>query len=209
MLTRSSKILSDQWVDRKFVMENYPISHRTYNKKVEQLDSELYSGYTFIGKYNKRFIDKSILDTIFLSDRIPNYNNPNNIRKWVIKKKWNYIGNFTPDSCDIESNVSLVFEFFKILRKKYNSIVLFYSIEKDNNQKNHFHTHFLVRTNNIINTERITELIKEKELLNLLLFPKEIKTNSRLRLDTYDSGTFDNKGINYTLKYNIKTGLLK
>ena len=209
MLTRNSKILSDQWVDRKFVMENYPISHRTYNKKVEQLDSELYSGYTFIGKYNKRFIDKSILDTIFLSDRIPNYNNPNNIRKWVIKKKWNYIGNFTPDLCDVESNVSLVFEFFKILRKKYNGIVLFYSIEKDNNQKNHFHTHFLVRTNNIINTERITELIKEKELLNLLLFPKEIKTNSRLRLDTYDSGTFDNKGINYTLKYNIKTGLLK
>jgi hypothetical protein len=209
MKKRNSKILSDHWVDRKYVMKNFPISHRTYNKKVEKLDTESYIGYTFIGKHNKRFIDKSILDTIFLSDRIPNYNQPHNIRKWVIRKTWDFIGNFTPDLCDIDSNVSLVNELYKILRKNYTDLVLFYSVVKDKWAKNNYHTHFLIRTTESLDLKKIVHQIKENELLNLFLFPKESKINNRLRVDKYDMDTFQTKGLNYTLKFEIKTGLLK
>jgi hypothetical protein len=163
---KNSTILSDQWVDRNYIMNHYPLSNRSYNLKVDLLDSELYSGYTFIGRYNKRFIDKSILDTLFLSDRIPNYNQPHQIRKWVQRHNWKYFGNITPLDSDLRSNQEIIKKLFKILKTKYRDLILFFSIEKNPNSNNLYHTHFLIKTSYILNLKKIITLIKQDLLLS-------------------------------------------
>jgi hypothetical protein len=206
---KNRTILSDQWVDRNYIMDHYPLSNRSYNLKVDLLDSELYSGYTFIGRYKKRFIDKSILDTIFLSDRIPNYNQPHQIRKWVQRHHWKYFGNITPLDSDLRSNLELIKKLFKILKTKHRDLILFFSIEKNPNSNNLYHTHFLIKTSYILNLKEIITLIKQDLLLSEFLFPKEIKTNSRIQIDEYDYDLFERRGLNYVLKFDHKIGLLK
>jgi hypothetical protein len=203
-----SRIISDEWVDRNYVLEHYPVTHGSYNTKVKLLDTESYSGYTN-GINKKRIIHKSILDTIFLSDRIPNYNKPHQIRKWVKRHSWKYFGNITPLDSDLRSNQELIKKLFKILKTKNKDLILFFSIEKNPNSNNLFHTHFLIKTSKIINYKEIITLIKQDVLLAEFLFPKEIKTNSRIEIDEYDYNLYNKRGLNYVLKFDNKIGLLK
>ena len=203
------KILNDDWVDRKYVLENYPLGSKTYNNKVTQLDKEEYKEYSMIGKFGKRFIHKSILDNIFLSDRIPNRDQPHQVRKWVKKHKWDYFGNITPLDSDIDTNEKLIKKLFNLLKYRYPYLILFYSIEKNPHSNTLCHTHYLLKTKEHINTKEIISLIKQDTLLNEFLYPSvDIKTNSRIQLEPYDDSFYDG-GIKYVLKNNISIGLLR
>jgi hypothetical protein len=206
--TMEKKMLLDEWVDRKYIMETYLVSHRTYNTKVKLLDTGPYTEYTKEIK-NKRYIHKSILDEIFLSDRIPNYNQPEHIRKWVQKQKWDYIGNITPDVYDIKSNVFIIESLFKIIKSICKDAVLFYTIGQSEYSNKHYYTHFLIKSKNNIDVKYITTKINKDEILKMYLKPKEIKTNKRLMLDPYDEKLLGNRGVNFILKYNINLGLIK
>ena len=205
----SMKILNNEWVDRSYILNEYPLSHKTYNNRVKLLDNEIYSGCTFIGKYGKRFINKSILDTIFLSHRIPNRNQPNQIRKWVKLHNWNYFGNIIPLCSDIDTNQELINRIFKLIKQEYQDLILFYSVEQNPNSNNLYHTHFLIKTEDHIKIKEIISQIKHDTLLKEFINPNEIKTNSRIQIEEYNHELFTNRGLNYVLNYNIKIGLLK
>ncbi len=205
----TSTILNTQWVDRSYIINEYPLSYKSYNNRVKLLDTEPYSGFTFIGKYGKRFIHKSILDTIFLSDRIPNRDQPHQVLKWVKKHHWNYFGNITPLDSDLDTNQELTHRIFKLLKQEHQDLILFYSMEQNPCSNNLYHTHFLLKTGECINTKEIISQIKQDTLLKEFLIPREIKTNSRIQIDPYDHDLFYKRGLHYVLKYDIKIGLMR
>ena len=201
--------IDNEWVNKHYIMNEYPISQKTYCNKLNLLDSEPYSGYTFHGENKERFIHMSILDTIFLSDRIPNYNQPHQIRKWVKKHSWDYFGNITPMESDIRTNEELTRRLFRKLKSTYKNLILFYSIEQNPNYNKHYHTHFLIKGRRDVVKDEIVSQIKQDKLLNEFLYPNEIKTNHRFELEPYDFDLYQERGVNYVLKFDNKIGLLK
>ena len=207
---KTSKILSKDWVNRSYVLDEYPIGDSSYDNRVKTLDTESYSGYTqFIGKFKERYIHKSILDTIFLPKRLPNRNQPHQVRKWVRKHKWNYFGNITPLESDISTNIELTNKIFRKLKSRHADLILFYSMEQNPCSNNLYHTHFLIKTEDHIKIKEIISQIKQDTLLKEFLFPREIKTNSRIQIDPYDHDLFYKRGLHYVLKYDIKIGLMR
>ena len=201
--------INNEWVNKHYIMNEYPISQKTYCNKLSLLDTEPYSGFTFHGENKERFIHKSILDTMFLSNRIPNYNKPHQVRKWVRKHKWDYFGNITPLESDIPTNVELTRRIFRKLKSRHADLILFYSVEKNPYSQKLYHTHFLLKSEESIDTNEISSQIKQDSLLREFLYPREIKTNSRFQIESYDYELFHQRGLNYVLKYNHKIGLMK
>ena len=206
---KTSKILNNEWVDRSYVLEEYPISPTSYDTRVKSLDTESYSGYTQFGKFEKRYIHKSILDTIFLPKRLPNRNQPHQVRKWVRKHQWDYFGNITPLESDISTNIELTNRIFRKLKSRHADLILFYSVEQNPYSQKLYHTHFLLKSEENINTKEISSQIKQDSLLTEFLYPREIKTNSRFQLESYDYDLFHQRGLNYVLKFDHGIGLMK
>ena len=206
---KTSKILNYEWVDRSYVLEEYPISPTSYDTRVKSLDTESYSGYTQFGKFEKRYIHKSILDTIFLPKRLPNRNQPHQVRKWVRKHQWDYFGNITPLESDISTNIELTNRIFRKLKSRHADLILFYSVEQNPYSQKLYHTHFLLKSEENINTKEISSQIKQDSLLTEFLYPREIKTNSRFQLESYDYDLFHQRGLNYVLKFDHGIGLMK
>lgn len=207
---KTSKILSKDWVNRSYVLDEYPIGDSSYDNRVKTLDTESYSGYTqFVGKFKERYIHKSILDTIFLPKRLPNRNQPHQVRKWVRKHKWDYFGNITPLESDIPTNVELTRRIFRKLKSRHADLILFYSVEKNPYSQKLYHAHFLLKSEEFINTKEISSQIKQDKLLTEFLYPREIKTNSRFQFEPYDYDLFHQRGLNYVLKFDNKIGLMK
>lgn len=200
---------NNEWVNKHYIMNEYPISQKTYCNKLNILDNEPYSGYTFHGENKERFIHKSILDTIFLSDRIPNYNQPQQVRKWVRKHKWDYFGNFTPMESDISTNEELAKRIFRKLKSRHADLIFFYSIEQNSNYNKFYHTHFLIKCGQGITQDEIVSQIKQDTLLKEFLYPHEIKTNHRFEIEPYDFNLYQQRGVNYVLKFDNRIGLLK
>ena len=200
---------NNEWVNKHYIMNEYPISQKTYCNKLNLLDTEPYSRFTFHGENKERFIHKSILDTIFLSDRIPNYNQPHQVRKWVKKHSWDYFGNFTPTESDISTNEELTRRLFRKLKSRHADLILFYSIELNSNYNKFYHTHFLIKCRQDILQDEIVSQIKQDTLLKEFLYPQEIKTNHRFEIEHYDFDFYQERGVNYVLKFDNKIGLLK
>jgi len=201
--------INNEWVNKHYILNEYPISQKTYCNKLNLLDTEPYSGFTFHGENKERFIHKSILDTMFLSNRIPNYNKPHQVRKWVRKHEWDYFGNITPLESDIPTNVELTKRIFRKLKYRHADLILFYSVEQNPYSQKLYHTHFLLKSEESIDTNEISSQIKQDSLLREFLYPREIKTNSRFQIESYDYDLFHQRGLNYVLKYNHKIGLMK
>jgi hypothetical protein len=197
-----------EYRDRQFILDRFPISNKSYNNRVTKLDLPEYSEFTKIVKFGKRLIHESVLKKLFLPERLPNQNQPHQVKKWVQLNNWDYIGNFTPTDTDIRTNVELVLEFRKLLKKINKNLTLFYSIERGTNIKETYHTHFLIKSSVYLNRSEIWSNIKENDLL-IEFLKKEHKTNSKFWFEPYDYKTFDDRGIEYTIKYDIKCGLLK
>lgn len=200
---------NNEWVNKHYIMNEYPISQKTYCNKLNLLGTEPYSGYTFHGENKERFIHKSILDTIFLSDRIPNYNQPHQLHKWVRKHNWDYFGNITPVESDIRTNEELTKRIFNKLKSTFKNLILFYSIEQNSNYNKFYHTHFLIKYGQRITQDEIVSQIKQDTLLKEFLYPHEIKTNHRFEIEPYDFNLYQQRGVNYVLKFDNRIGLLK
>ncbi len=197
-----------EYRDRRYILERFPISEKSYNNRVSKLNLPEYSGFTMIVKFGKRLIHESVLRKLFLPERIPNQNQPHQIKKWVYLNTWDFIGNFTPPNTDINTNVELVKEFRKIIKTIDKSSTLFYSIEKPLSLNETYHTHFLIKSTKPLSRSEIWPKIQENDLLNEFL-KNEYKTNSKFWFETYDHKAFGDRGIEYSIKYDIKCGILK
>jgi hypothetical protein len=171
-----------EYRDRQYILKRFPISNKSYNNRVTKLDLPEYSEFTRIVKFGKRLIHES--------------------------NNWDYIGNFTPTDTDIGTNVELVMEFKKLLKKIDKNLTLFYSVERGTNINETYHTHFLIKSSVTLNRSEIWSRIKENDLLVEFL-RKEHKINSKFWFEPYDYKSFDDRGIEYTIKYDIKCGILK
>jgi hypothetical protein len=197
-----------EYRDRTYILTKYPISNRTYNNRVKKLETPELSGYTKTIKFGKRVIHESILDEVFLPHRVPNYDKPHQIKKWVHFQMWDYIGNITPPDSDVNTNLELVNELMKILKEFDKTLVLFYSVEHSLTIKDTYHTHFLIKSSTTLTRGEIWSKIKGNDLLHEFL-KNDYKTNSKFWFDSYNYKAFDTLGIDYTLKYDIKCGICK
>jgi hypothetical protein len=193
--------------DMKFIINRYPLSSKIIYGKAKKLILPEYEGLWRILKFGKIVIHESILDRLFLSFRLPNKNQPNHIRKWVRLHTWDYLGNLTPINADIHTNVELINEFSNVL-KKMGDFIIFYSVESSPQNDNSFHTHFLIQSKDDFNRKDIWDQIKENPLLYEFL-KDEVKVNPKFWFDSYDDKYFNDRGVKYTLKYEIKCGLTK
>lgn len=207
--SKKKENISSKWVDRKYILKNFPIGESTYDNRVAILDTEKYKEFTFRGgKFGKRFIDKSIIDEVFLPDRLPNQNEPDKIVKWVKKQEWSYIGNVTPDSCDINANVYIVRSILKIIQRENKDAVLFYTVGKNESSGRYYFTHFLIKSDKEIDVEKVINGVKKNKILKQYIFPKEFKKNKRIMIDLYDEELYGFKGVSNVLKYNDKIGII-
>ena len=69
-------------------------------------------------------------------------------------------------------------------------------------------THFLIKSSVTLNQREIWSKIKENDLLYEFL-KKEYKTNPKFWFKTYDYMTYDDRGMEYSIKYEIQYGLLR
>ena len=202
--------LTNEWKDKSYVLDYFPVGKTTYDNKLNVLKNSNNKNLT--KRINgKMFIHDSIIKDTFLLDRVPSYNQPHQIRKWVDLKDWDIIGNITPLTSDIPTNVELINRFHKLLKKNYRSHdhILFYSVEMDPNQ-DHYHTHFLIDfKGEYICSKELESLILSDLLLKEFIGYNTHKYNNRLRIEEYDKEAYDKKGVRYSYKEENKIGLLK
>jgi hypothetical protein len=157
----------------------------------------------------KRYIHKSITDKYFLLNRVPNYNQPDQLEKWLNLIDWDYFCCITPPSNTFDDNVRLIKEINKVVKKTLNieNSIIFYSLELFD-ESEFSHIHFLMKFSPNIPVEVIKKTIRKIPLVKEKVINQNRRKNP-IDIQTYKRNEFNDTGINYTMKTNIKRGVLK
>lgn len=197
------------YLNREQIISKYPISNTTYDKMVKLIDNNPVDKQLTFKSVRKRYIHKSITDKYFLLNRVPNYNQPDQLEKWLNLIDWDYFCCITPPSNTFDDNVRLIKEINKVIKKTLNieNSIIFYSLELFDDSE-FSHIHFLMKFNYNIPVEIIKKTIRNIPLVKEKVINQNRRKNP-IDIQTYKRDQFNETGINYTLKTNIKRGVLK
>jgi hypothetical protein len=180
------------WYNKVDVLSIFPINERTYFRKLKKINSltRITTGYNNQGKKSKLIYFEDLL-SLFEIERIPtDLSDKSHRRKYIGTRKWDYIGNIIPSSCEI---ITLKFKMkyiFKLLKEMDKTCFLFYSIE-NNTQDSFYHSHFLIKTT-----------LKKSEIHRIISFCVEENTSkeTRIYLQNYDYPKHHFRGSFYSFK---------
>jgi hypothetical protein len=177
------------WYEKKDVLNIFPITERTYFRKLKAIDKDIRTKTLKNRKgKNTTLIHYQDLDKLFPVKRIPsNTNDKELVRKYIGTSHWNYIGNITPErtrKLEIIEKMKFLHSELKKLDKKF---ILFYHLEENTKDK-FYHSHFLFNTTLDQNT------INEK--LNLIC-----ENDKGIDLQPYDYHTYHFRGSFYSNKF--------
>jgi hypothetical protein len=197
------------YLNRKDILNKYPICNTTYNKILKKLDNHPHDNLLSFISDNKRYIHESICDKYFFLDRLPNLNQPTQVKKWLDLVRWDYFCCITPTSNLMGRNEQLIKQINKVIKREFkiDKSVLYYSLEPYKDSE-YFHIHFVLHLNVSIPVEEITKIIRK----NLLVGEDVIKRNrysNPIDIQKYEKDKFGLKGLNYVAKLNLMTGILK
>jgi hypothetical protein len=197
------------YLNREQIISKYPISNTTYDKMVKLIDNNPVDKQLTFKSVRKRYIHKSITDKYFLLNRVPNYNQPDQLEKWLNLIDWDYFCCITPPSNTFDDNVRLIKEINKVIKKTLNieNSIIFYSLELFDDSE-FSHIHFLMKFSYNIPVEIIKKTIRNIPLVKEKVINQNRRKNP-IDIQTYKRNEFNETGINYTLKTNIKRGVLK
>ena len=197
------------YLNREQIISKYPISNTTYDKMVKLIDNDPDDKQLTFKSVRKRYIHKSITDKYFLLNRIPNYNQPDQLEKWLNLIDWDYFCCITPPSNTFDDNVQLIKEIHKVIKKTFNieNSILFYSLELFDDSE-FSHIHFLMKF-----SQNIPVKIIKKTIRNIPLVKENVINHNRRKnpidIQTYKKNEFNDTGVNYTMKTKIKRGVIK
>ena len=135
---------TNEWYNKKEILNLYPISIATYKKRIKDIDP---SKTKFIPSKTgspTRLIHHSILDELFRKRRRLSSKEFKQTIKWVRNHHWNYFGDVVPGSSNVEdiiNNMRYFYNKLKELQMEMNQLTLFYAIEK-NTEGKYYHAHF-------------------------------------------------------------------
>ena len=205
-------IPTGKYLNRDEIINIYPISNTTYDRIVKLIDNDPADKLLTFKSVRKRYIHESITDKYFLLNRAPNYNQPDQLEKWVNLMDWKYFCCISPTSNDIDENIQFIKNINKVLKKTFGleNSILFYSIGLYK-ETEYFDIKLLFDFGKEIPIELITKTISQTPLIKKVVkkglgknrFSKPILTQK------YDWDRFGSKGINYTLKMSLRSGVLK
>jgi hypothetical protein len=180
------------WYKKQDVLNIYPISERTYFRKIKSLNGKIRTkDYRNTKGKKSILIHRDDLQSVFELKRTPiNIECKSIMRKYIGTLKWDFIGNIIPESnniSDLKNKMKFIFDQLKSLDKQ---VSFFYSIEK-NTKDSFYHSHFLIRTK--IKKNEISELLS-------LICEENTKHYTRIHLKQYDYQNFHFKGSFYSLK---------
>lgn len=171
-----------EWYSKNDILKIYPISNTTYKKRIRNLEPN----YTKFIKSNSgtptRLIHHSTLDYLFRTRRRLSSKETNNTIKWVQNHYWKYFGDIVPEGSDIsdlKEKMRFFFNRLKSTQLKKTNLTLFYSIEKNPNDK-YYHAHFLIDC-----AEDMLVLKDIKDVLELICEPNTKKV-TRIYVKKYD-----------------------
>lgn len=179
-------MLTKEWYSKTDIINIYPISNSTYKKRIKNLDPKFTKFIKSNSGSPSRLIHHSIIDDLFRKRRRLSSKENNQIIKWVRNHHWNYFGDIVPGSSNIDDLKGKMNYFFGELKKTQmfkKELTLFYSIEKNSNDK-YYHAHFLI--------ECEKDMLDMKDIINLLEIICEANNNKETRI--------------YLKKYNLKFG---
>ena len=172
----------NEWNTKNEILKLYPISLATYKKRIKNIDSKKTKFITSKSGSPTRLIHHSVLDELFRKRRRLSSKEFDLTIKWVRNHYWNFIGNIVPVSSSIEdlkNKMRFLFEELKTLQMEKNQLILFYTIEKNPNDK-YYHTHFLIDC-----AKDILVLADIEDKLTIICEPNTIN-ESRIHLEEYD-----------------------
>lgn len=197
------------YLNREQIISKYPISNTTYDKMVKLIDNDPDDKQLTFKSVRKRYIHKSITDKYFLLNRVPNYNQPDQLEKWLNLIDWDYFCCITPPSNTFDDNVRLIKEINKVIKKTLivENSIMFYSLELFDDSE-FSHIHFLMKFSQNIPVEIIKKTIRNNPLVKENVINHNRRKNP-IDIQTYKKNEFKDTGVNYTMKTKIKRGVLK
>jgi hypothetical protein len=183
------------WYSKKDVLKLFPMSERTYFRKIKNLPPQ-----TRIKKFKSKRGKKTILiyfrdlPTIFEIKRRPSdISNKENLRKYVGTQKWNFVGNIVPGRSTISEVQEKMKYLFQNLKSKDQSLKLFFSLEK-NTSDDYYHSHFLIKSS-----------LQKKDIMDQLeiVCDKQYHKERRIDLKTYDFERYQFRGSFYSDKFGV------
>ena len=180
------------WYNKLDVLSIFPINERTYFRKLKKINSltRISTGYNNQGKKSKLIYFEDLL-SLFEIERIPtDLSDITFRRKYIGTRKWDYIGNIIPSSCEIITLKFKMIYIFKLIREMDKNCFLFYSIE--NNTKDRFyHSHFLINTK--LNKSELNRIIS-------MCVEENTSKETRIFLQNYDYPKHHFRGSFYSFK---------
>lgn len=190
-------MLNKEWYTKEDILNIYPISISTYKKRLKTLKDLTKTKFIKSKRgSDTRLIHHSIMDELFRNRRrLSKYEEDSKTIKWVNNHYWNYKGNIVPVKSsvnDIKHKMNYLFKRLKSYPRNKNDLTMFYSIERNTNDK-YYHAHFLIDcAKDMIRIEDI------KEVLELVSEPNTAK-ETRIYLKKYDL-FFEKRGAVYATK---------
>ena len=184
-----------EWNNKKEILKIYPISSSTYKKRIKNIDPTKTKFIKSKVGSPTRLIHHSVLDELFRKRRRLSSKEYDQTIKWVRNHYWNYFGDIVPGSSNVDDLIDkmrFIFNELKNLQMEKNQLTLFYSIEKNPEDK-YYHAHFLI---DCARDMLVTEDIEDK--LELICDPNSYK-EGRIYIKEYDL-SYEKGGAIYSSK---------
>ena len=189
-------MLNKQWYNKQEILNIYPISISTYKRRIKNIPPTK----TKIVKTERgtpiRLIHESILDEVFRERRrLTKKEKETKIIRYVNNHYWSYKGNIVPVNGTIKNIKAIMKFFFDLLKqhqKNKRDLTLFYSLEKNPNDK-YYHAHFLIDCRG--------DMIEKKKVMDTLklLCDNNTPGETRIYLKKYDF-FYEKRGALYATK---------
>ena len=183
------------WYSKKDILNIFPISERTYFRKLNEIKMSI---RTKILK-NPKGKPSTLIYYQDLNNVFGKYRKPSNLddlqtkRKYIGTSDWDIIGNIVPVNCTIKTLkdcMRYIKYFIESKTKVKSKDWFFYSIEKNPNDQ-FYHSHFLIKTKlKVSQIEKILDLICETDIEN----------KNRIWVRKYDYNQFNYSGSFYSFK---------
>lgn len=157
------------WYSKKDILNIFPISERTYFRKLNEIKMSI---RTKILK-NPKGKPSTLIYYQDLNNVFGKYRKPSNLddlqtkRKYIGTSDWDIIGNIVPVNGTIQSlkhSMDYIRRFVESKMETKTKDWFFYSIEK-NPKDEFYHSHFLIKTNlQVSQLEKVFDLVCEIEL---------------------------------------------
>lgn len=182
-----------KWYDKKNVLQIFPITERTYFRKLKERSPEIRTKKfkNQKGKDTTLIYYQDLIKCFELQRKPKDFFNPDKLKKYITSYDWDFIGNVVPGKSSVYELIAKMNFIYDNLKRLDKSSMVFFSIEK-NTKDDFYHSHFLIKSS--LEKKGIYELLS-------LICEDELPGEKRIDLKSYDFETYQFRGSFYSNKF--------